>query len=318
MLTRRALLTSAGAALAVRPARAWHGGQPAPAVDGGRLRRRIEQLSAFGRPAGGTFASGVSRVAYSDADVAGRLWLLDEVRAAGFTPRLDPAGNVFVRIGAGNRPPILFGSHIDSVPGGGNFDGDLGTLSALEVLQAVQATGHATRHPLEMVLWAHEESTAFGSGTACSRIVAGDLKAGDLDREWNGLRRADALRRIGGDPARIEDGGATARRLARLRRAAHRTGRHARRDPGADRHRRRHRRHPPLRRRRRGDGQPCRHHADGRPSRRAGRGVAARAGGPADCRRASGTAGRDRWPPRRRAELAQRRSRPGDSQRRIP
>ena len=147
----------------------------------------------------------MSRVAYSDADVAGRLWLLDEVRAAGFTPRLDPAGNVFVRMGADRRPPILFGSHIDSVPGGGNFDGDLGTLAALEVLQAVQASGLATRHPLEMVLWAHEESTAFGSGTACSRIVAGDLKAGDLDREWNGLRRADALRRIGGDPARIED-----------------------------------------------------------------------------------------------------------------
>jgi beta-ureidopropionase / N-carbamoyl-L-amino-acid hydrolase len=56
-----------------------------------------------------------------------------------------------------------------------------------------------------MVLWAHEESTAFGKGTACSRIVAGDLKAGDLDQEWNGLRRRDALLRIGGDPARIAE-----------------------------------------------------------------------------------------------------------------
>jgi N-carbamoyl-L-amino-acid hydrolase len=56
-----------------------------------------------------------------------------------------------------------------------------------------------------MVLWAHEESTAFGKGTACSRIVAGDLKAGDLDQEWNGLRRRDAIARIGGNPARIEE-----------------------------------------------------------------------------------------------------------------
>jgi N-carbamoyl-L-amino-acid hydrolase len=182
------------------------------AVDGSRLRRRLERLSTFGRPDGGTFASGVSRVAYSDADIAARAWLLDEVKAAGLTARIDAAGNVFVRAGAtadgrvGSAvPPILFGSHIDSVPSGGNFDGDLGTLASLEVLQAVQAAGLSTRHPLEMVLWAHEESTAFGKGTACSRIVAGDLKAGDLDQEWNGLRRRDAIARIGGNPVRIEE-----------------------------------------------------------------------------------------------------------------
>lgn len=177
-----------------------------PAIDAARLRRRLEQLSTFGRPPGGTFADGVSRVAYSAADLAARAWVLDEVRAAGFTPRLDAAGNIFVRSGGEpSRPPILFGSHIDSVPGGGNFDGDLGTLAALDVLEAVRAAGVATRHPLEMVLWAHEESTAFGRGTACSRIVAGDLKAGDLDQVWNGLRRRDAIARIGGDPARIEE-----------------------------------------------------------------------------------------------------------------
>jgi N-carbamoyl-L-amino-acid hydrolase len=72
------------------------------------------------------------------------------------------------------------------------------------VLQAVQTATAATRHPLEMVVWAHEESTAFGKGTACSRIVAGDLRPGDMDQVWNGMRRADAIRRIGGDPDRIE------------------------------------------------------------------------------------------------------------------
>lgn len=165
----------------------------------------------FGRPDGGTFESGVSRVAYSDADRAARAWLLDEVRTAGLTPRIDPAGNVFARwpegspIGSRTPPPILFGSHIDSVPNGGNFDGDLGTLAALEVMQACRAAAVMPRHPLEMVLWAHEESTAFGRGTAASRIVAGDLQAGDLDQVWNGLRRADGIRRIGGDPDRIEE-----------------------------------------------------------------------------------------------------------------
>jgi beta-ureidopropionase / N-carbamoyl-L-amino-acid hydrolase len=205
VISRRAFLSLVGAAAVAGRATTGARGQSAPAVDPLRLRRRLEHLSTFGRPAGGAFASGVSRVAYSDADVAARAWFLSEMRAAGLTPRLDAAGNIFARWGGDPaRPPILFGSHIDSVPSGGNFDGDLGSLSALEVMQACQAAGVTTRRPLEMVVWAHEESTAFGKGTACSRIVAGDLKAGDLDQTWNGLRRAEAIARIGGDPARIE------------------------------------------------------------------------------------------------------------------
>lgn len=205
MPTRREFLWTTGATLsrALAPAMAAESGEPA--IDAARLRRRLERLSQFGRPAGGTFADGVSRVAYSDADVAARTWLLDEIRGAGLAPRLDAAGNIFARSGGrADAPPILIGSHIDSVPNGGNFDGDLGTLAALDVLQAVASAGVATTHPLELVVWAHEESTAFGRGTACSRIVGGDLKAGDLDQVWNGMTRREALRRIGGDPDRIE------------------------------------------------------------------------------------------------------------------
>lgn len=208
MLSRRAFL--AAAAATALPFPTWarsRRAQKIPVISAARLQARIERLSTFGRPTGGTFASGVSRVAYSDADVAARQWLIAELHAAGLTPRLDPAGNVFARWPAGpsETPPILFGSHIDSVPTGGNFDGDLGTLAALEVVQACQAAGVTPRHPLEVVLWAHEESTAFGRGTAASRVVAGDLQAGDLDQIWQGLRRSDAIRRIGGDPTRIEE-----------------------------------------------------------------------------------------------------------------
>jgi N-carbamoyl-L-amino-acid hydrolase len=211
MLTRRVFLgAAAAAALAPHTARPLTRGVTRPAIDAERLRRRLERLSVFGRTAGGTFESGVSRVAYSDADLAARAWLVDQIRTAGLSPRIDPAGNVFARwpqTTASSRTlaPILFGSHIDSVPSGGNFDGDVGTLAALEVIQACQAAAITPRHPLEMVLWAHEESTAFGRGTAASRIVAGDLQAGDLNQVWNGLRRADGIRRIGGDPARIEE-----------------------------------------------------------------------------------------------------------------
>src|SRR6185295_662681 len=161
----------------------------------------------FGRPAGGTFADGVSRTAYSDADVDGRRYVMAEMTAAGLQPRIDPAGNIFARRDGreASLPPILFGSHIDSVPGGGNFDGDLGSLSALGVLDALAAADMRTRHPLEMVLWAHEESFAFGRGLACSRIVAGDFTPSDLDEVWNGVRRADAIRKIGGNPDRIAE-----------------------------------------------------------------------------------------------------------------
>ena len=172
-----------------------------PAIDPARLRNRLERLSYHGRPPGSGFADGVSRVAYSVADLTARAWIIDEMKQAGIAPRIDAAGNIYARFGGQpNQPAILFGSHIDSVPNAGNFDGDLGTFAALEVIQAVQAAKIQTRHPLEMVLWAHEESTAFGIGTAASRIVAGDLKPGDMDKVWNGMTRSDAIRRIAGDP----------------------------------------------------------------------------------------------------------------------
>jgi beta-ureidopropionase / N-carbamoyl-L-amino-acid hydrolase len=128
------------------------------------------------------------------------------MRAAGLEPRVDAAGNIFGRRAGtdGALPPVLFGSHIDSVPNGGNFDGDLGSLAALGVLEALAAAGLRTRHPLEMVVWAHEEGVAYGLGLAGSRIVAGDVKS-DMNQVWNGMARADAIRKIGGDPNRITE-----------------------------------------------------------------------------------------------------------------
>jgi N-carbamoyl-L-amino-acid hydrolase len=175
-------------------------------VDHAALRARIEALSLFGRPAGGTFGSGVTRVAYSDADVASRKYVMELMRAARLQPRIDAAGNIVgTRAGRdASAPPIVFGSHIDSVPSGGNFDGDLGSLAALGVMDALDRAGHTTRHPLEMAVWSAEEGVAFGRGLAGSRIVAGDYAPADLTATWNGMSRADAIRRIGGAPERIE------------------------------------------------------------------------------------------------------------------
>jgi N-carbamoyl-L-amino-acid hydrolase len=198
-----------GLALPLAASAASRRGVPAPEirVDATALRNRIEELSFYGRPAHGTFADGVSRVSYSQADIEGRAYVMRLMRAAGIQPSIDPAGNIFGRRseGASGLPPILFGSHIDSVPNGGNFDGDLGSLAALGVLEACTAASIQTTHPLEMVIWAHEEGVAFNRGLAGSRIVAGDVRREDLDQVWNGLRRADAIRSIGGDPDRIFD-----------------------------------------------------------------------------------------------------------------
>jgi N-carbamoyl-L-amino-acid hydrolase len=209
--TRRTFLArSAGAAagaILAAPA-VLRGRQSAsPVVDAAALRTRIEALSMFGRPAGGAFADGVSRVAYSDADLAGRRYVIDLMRAAGLQPRVDPAGNIFGRREGREPglPPIVFGSHIDSVPSGGNFDGDLGSLAALGAIEACGAAGLRTRHPLEMAVWSAEEGVAFGRGLAGSRIVAGDIAPADLTQVWNGMTRAEAIRKLGGDPARVTD-----------------------------------------------------------------------------------------------------------------
>jgi N-carbamoyl-L-amino-acid hydrolase len=202
-INRRELLAAAVAALgtsAVSRATSGASAGGAVRVDAARLQQSLEELSIHGRPSGGTFADGVSRVAYSDADVAGRRYAMELMRSAGLEPRIDAAGNIFGRRDGsnGSLKPILIGSHIDSVPSGGNFDGDLGSLSAIEVVRSFKDRGVTTRHPLEVVIWSNEEG-----GTVGSRATVGDIKPEDLERRFNGVRMADGLRKLGGDPTRL-------------------------------------------------------------------------------------------------------------------
>lgn len=179
-----------------------------PRVNAARLQAALEQLSTYGRPAGGSFADGVSRVAYSDADVAGRAYAMGLMREAGLDPHIDAAGNI-----TGTRPgsnaslkAIAIGSHVDSVPGGGNFDGQVGSMAAIEVVHALNDHHLATRHPLEVTLWSNEEGGPIGSSAVVEAIPAEML-----ERHFNGVRMRDGLLKIGGDPDR----------LARSRRAPH-------------------------------------------------------------------------------------------------
>lgn len=196
-LDRRRMILAAAAATAL-PAMT---GAAAPVrVNGDRLRVTLEGLSAFGRPAGGGFQDGVSRTAYSDADVAGRAYVMEQMRAAGLAPRIDTAGNIIgQRAGTvAGLKPIIIGSHIDSVRAGGNFDGDVGSMGALEVLRTLDDNGIKTRHPIEMAIWSNEEGGTVGS-TAFAGILAPDA----LEEVYYGLSLRDGLRKIGGDPERL-------------------------------------------------------------------------------------------------------------------
>ncbi|HXB70203.1 MAG TPA: Zn-dependent hydrolase [Candidatus Acidoferrales bacterium] len=197
MMTRRHFTSALAVSALAAPAQ--------PRVNGARLRQHIEALSVYGRPAGGTFADGVSRVAYSEADVAGRRYVMGLMEGAGMKPGIDAAGNIFARRNGSDSTlaPVLFGSHIDSVPSGGNFDGDLGSLAAIEVIQTLSEAGIATRRPLEVVVWCNEEGAAYNSGLDGSSAAVGRVAPGDLNKVWNGVKKSDAIRKVGGNPDRV-------------------------------------------------------------------------------------------------------------------
>jgi N-carbamoyl-L-amino-acid hydrolase len=184
--------------LAVFPQEARH-------INPQRLWGTLEKLSEFGRPAGAGFEGGVTRLGLSEEDMAAREYVMGLMRDAGLIVRVDPAGNIFGRReGTENLPVILFGSHIDSVPRGGNFDGDVGSMGAIEVMRALNDHKIKTRHPLEVVIWTNEEGHHFGRGLFGSSAAAGLLEAEVLERrDENGLTVADWLRRYGQDPARL-------------------------------------------------------------------------------------------------------------------
>lgn len=170
-------------------------------VDSQRLQSTLEKLSAFGRNPEG----GVTRIGFSETEMAAREYVTGLMTQAGLQVRVDPAGNIFgLRAGSEKLPKLLFGSHIDSVLQGGNFDGDVGSMGAIEVIRALNDEGVKTRHPLEVVIWTNEEGNHFGLGTLGSGVAAGLLGPEILDRkDEKGLTLEDWLRRYGQDPSQL-------------------------------------------------------------------------------------------------------------------
>ena len=179
--------------------------RPVTAISRQRLLTRVTQLARFGALPGG----GVTRSAWSPPHEEARAWLLDEIRGAGLTAWVDPAGNVFGGLGVdrfgAERPVVMTGSHIDTVPEGGTLDGALGVLTGLECLQAIREAGAAHQRPLVVAAWSDEEGrygSLFGSRAFCGLLDAARIpEMAAVDGE----RLVDAMARAGFEAQRAPD-----------------------------------------------------------------------------------------------------------------
>lgn len=172
-------------------------------IDADRLWQRLEALSRITDP-----DKPWTRRSFTPRFLEGRRWLTEEFRAAGLEPRVDAGGNLIARIEGSEQglKPILIGSHSDTVPSGGRYDGMLGLLAALEVAQSLREAGRKLRHPLEVVDFLAEEPSEFGLSCIGSRAMAGTLSSEMLDlARADGLTLREALRNVGGDPDRLEN-----------------------------------------------------------------------------------------------------------------
>jgi N-carbamoyl-L-amino-acid hydrolase len=166
-------------------------------LDEERLVDTMQRQAAIG----GTAEGGLHRVALSAADGEVRDWFREELAAAGLSVRVDEVGNVFGRR-EGTDPdaaPVLLGSHLDSQPHGGIYDGALGVVAALEFVRALEDDGVETRRPIEVVDWTDEEGTRVPAGPSGSSVWVGDATTTDAyaATDADGVRFEDALDAIG-------------------------------------------------------------------------------------------------------------------------
>jgi N-carbamoyl-L-amino-acid hydrolase len=166
-------------------------------VDGERLWDSLMTMAEIGATAHG----GVNRQTLTDDDRRGRDLFREWCEAAGLSVSIDRMGSMFCRRAGRDdgRPPVLLGSHLDSQPTGGKFDGALGVLAALEVVRTLNDHGIATQAPLEVVNWTNEEGCRFPPAMIASGVFAGvfDLEYGLSRKDHAGRTIGEELRRIG-------------------------------------------------------------------------------------------------------------------------
>jgi amidase, hydantoinase/carbamoylase family len=164
-----------------------------------RVRKNIETMSGFTDKS----KAGWTRRPFTDWYRQGREWLRKEMAACGMDTRIDAASNLIGRVPGSepDLPPILIGSHTDTVTGGGRFDGIIGVIAGLEIARRLRETGTVLRHPLEVVDFTAEEPSEFGISCIGSRGMVNNLSEDMLERkDQTGLLLKDGIRLAGGDP----------------------------------------------------------------------------------------------------------------------
>jgi N-carbamoyl-L-amino-acid hydrolase len=164
-----------------------------------RLENYIITLANYGKDDNGE----TSRVAFSDADLQGRDYVLGLMLDLGLEVTIDAAGNIIGKRQGKNafKKPIVFGSHIDTVPNGGNYDGCVGSMAAIEVIHTLNEQNIVTRHPLEIIIFSNEEGGVMGS-----RALAGELSTKAMSvTNSTGYTMREGIARIGGDVSRLDE-----------------------------------------------------------------------------------------------------------------
>ncbi|HSS62932.1 MAG TPA: Zn-dependent hydrolase [Gammaproteobacteria bacterium] len=170
---------------------------PQPAINLARLKRDLEELSRIGYDASD---GGINRLSFSDADMRARRWLIDRLDAIGLDAGMDGAANVIGRWEVGEGPALMVGSHLDSVPSGGMFDGALGVVAGLECVHTLKESGLEPGHPIEVVATSEEEGRfggMFGAQALCGEVTRDQL---ENSRDEAGTSLREAMERQGLDP----------------------------------------------------------------------------------------------------------------------
>jgi N-carbamoyl-L-amino-acid hydrolase len=163
-----------------------------------RLEESWKTLKAYGH---NPETNGNDRIAFSDYNVEALQMLQYKLEGLGMQVHRDAAGNLIAdRKGKNNKlKPIAFGSHIDCVPNGGHYDGQVGTLGAIEVIETLVQKNYITKHPLQLITFSNEESGVFGS-----RSLAGALTPASLEvMTKSGYSNAEGIERLGGDASKV-------------------------------------------------------------------------------------------------------------------
>jgi len=172
-----------------------------PTLDRQQFLETLDTLAQFGA----TSNQGINRTAFSPTDLQARAWLVEQMEQAGLHVRTDPAGST-IGLYPGeqaNLPPLALGSHTDTVPNGGRFDGALGVLAGLACVRALHRAGLRLQHPVEVINFAAEEATTPG-GEFGSRAMAGVLPPETLHQlAWDGRPMTAHLEAAGLNPAEV-------------------------------------------------------------------------------------------------------------------